>query len=526
MAMRRTRTSPLLRPGRACARSLAAGAALLLWWAAFLPALVSSAFADQERAISLLYEAVQKVEDNYARIPDYRKMYVAGLGRLRKEVGAARFGFVEEAGGEVLLRGRENTLRVLLRGDAEGGLGAFERAYRFALENMAAGAEKKGEKKDGLRVMYAALSSMVGALDPFSGFLSPEAYRQMRVEHTGSYGGVGIIITRRGEKLTIISPIEDTPAFRAGLKSEDVIAEIDGAPTRDMPLSEVVQRMRGAAGEPVRLLISRERWPKPREVTLRRAVIRIRSVKAGVKEGGVGYLRITAFHGRTTRELDEGLGRLMRRDVRGIVLDLRGNPGGFLTKSVEVSERFLPEGSMVVFTRGRRRSETAYFRSRARGVWVGKPLVVLIDKGSASASEIVAGALQDLDRALIIGRTSFGKGSVQAIIPMRGGAALRLTTARYYTPLGRLIHEKGIRPDVEAGPKTLSREQVAERRKTLTSSEEKPKGAGAGGADAALELAVAVLRDAPSADVEALRRAALRAQRKAEARLPASPGSP
>ncbi len=497
---------------------------LLLWWAALPASPLPRASADQEKAVALLYEAVENVEDNYARIPDYRKMYVAGLGRLRKEVGAARFGFVEEAGGEVLLRGRENTLRILLRGDAEGGLGAFERAYRFAVENMAAGGEE--QKKDGLRVMYAALSSMMGSLDPFSGFLSPESYRQMRVEHTGSYGGVGIIITRRGERLTIISPIEDTPAFRAGLKSEDVIVEIDGAPTRDMALPEVVRRMRGPAGEPVRLLISRAGWPKPREVTLRRAIIRIRSVKAGVKEGGVGYLRITAFHGRTTRELDEGLRKLMRRNVRGIVLDLRGNPGGFLTKSVEVSERFLPEGSMIVFTRGRRRSETVYFRSRARGVWVGRPLVVLINKGSASASEIVAGALQDLDRALIVGRTSFGKGSVQAIIPMRGGAALRLTTARYYTPLGRLIHEKGIRPDVEAGPKALSRQQVAERRKTLTSSEEKPREAGAVGADAALELAVAVLKEAVSADVEALRRAALRARREAGARLSASPAAP
>ncbi len=468
--------------------------------------LVFSLSSDQEEAIALLYEVMQKVDDNYARTPDFRKMYVAGLEGLKKSSGDGRFDFEEKAGGEVLLKAQEKELLVRLRGDIEGGLGAFERAYRFVMENAGDSKKKKGE----LRVMYAALSSMLRSLDPFSTFVSPESYKQMRVEYTGRYGGVGVIITVREKKLTVISPIEDTPAYRAGLKSEDVILEIDGAPTADMALFEVVRRMRGPAGKAVDLLISRVSWPKPRNVKLRRAIIKIRSVKTEVKKGGIGYLRVTAFHGRTTRELDVGLNELIRKKVRGIVLDLRDNPGGFLRQSVQVSERFLPDGSMVVFTRGRRRSETVYFRSRGNGVWLGKPLVVLINKGSASASEIVAGALQDLDRALILGRTSFGKGSVQAIIPTRGEAAIRLTTAKYYTPLGRLIHEKGIQPDVEAGPQPLTRKEMQERRKKMkTSLYKKDKETDAKKKDVVLELAVAVLKDAVSADVEALRQATI-----------------
>ncbi len=485
---------------------------LVLLVAVLSASLVFSLSSDQEEAIALLYEVMQKVDDNYARTPDFRKMYVAGLEGLKKSAGDGRFDFEEKAGEEVLLKAQEKELLVRLRGDTEGGLGAFERAYRFAMENAGDSGSKK--KKGELRVMYAALSSMLRSLDPFSTFVSPESYKQMRVEYTGRYGGVGVIITVREKKLTVVSPIEDTPAYRAGLQSEDVILEIDGTPTADMPLFEVVRHMRGPAGKAVDLLISRVSWPKPRNVKLRRAIIKIRSVKTEVKKGGIGYLRVTAFHGRTTRELDVGLNKLIRKKVRGIVLDLRDNPGGFLRQSVQVSERFLPDGSMVVFTRGRRRSETVYFRSRGSGVWLGKPLVVLINKGSASASEIVAGALQDLDRALIIGRTSFGKGSVQAIIPTRGAAALRLTTAKYYTPLGRLIHEKGILPDVEAGPQPLTRKEMQERRKKMkTSLYKKDKETDEKKKDPVLELAMAVLKDAPSADVEALRQTALHAQR-------------
>lgn len=512
MSIRRIRFFRLLRsraPGVRRAKHLTI--CLILSAAVLSASLVFSLSGDQEEAIALLYEVMEKVDHSYARTPDFRKMYVAGLEGLKKSAGEGRFDFEEKAGDEVLLKAGEKELLVRLRGDTVGGLGGFERAYRFAVEN-AGDSEKK--KKGGLEVMYAALSSMLRSLDPFSTFVTPEAYRQMRVEHTGRYGGVGVIITVREKKLTIISPIDDTPAHRAGLKSEDVILKIDDAPTADMPLSEVVRRMRGPAGQTVDLLISRASWPEPRNVTLRRAIISIKSVKTEVKEGGIGYLRVTAFHGRTTQELDVGLNDLIRKKVRGIVLDLRDNPGGFLRQSVQVSERFLPDGSMVVFTRGRRRSETVYFRSRGSGVWVGKPLVVLINKGSASASEIVAGALQDLDRALIIGRTSFGKGSVQAIIPTRGEAAVRLTTAKYYTPLGRLIHEKGIKPDIEAGPQPATKKEIRERRREMKSSlykkedktEEKKK-------DTVLELAVAVLKDAGSANVAALRRAALDAQR-------------
>ena len=522
MSIRRNRFFRLLRSrAGGIRRAKHLSICLILSVAVLSASLVFSLSSDQEEAIALLYEVMQKVDDSYTHTPDFRKMYVAGLEGLKKSAGEGRFDFEEKEGDEVLLKAGKKELLVRLRGDTDGGLGGFERAYRFAMANAGDSEKKKG----GLSVMYAALTSMLRSLDPFSTFVSPESYRQMRVEHTGRYGGVGVIITVRDKKLTVISPIDDTPAHRAGLKSEDVILEIDGATTVDMPLSEVVRRMRGPAGKTVDLLISRASWPEPRNVTLRRAIISIRSVKTEVKEGGIGYLRLTAFHGRTTRELDVGLNELIRKKVRGIVLDLRDNPGGFLRQSVQVSERFLPDGSMVVFTRGRRRSETVYFRSRGSGVWVGKPLIVLINKGSASASEIVAGALQDLDRALIIGRTSFGKGSVQAIIPTRGGAAVRLTTAKYYTPLGRLIHEKGIQPDVVAGPQPLTKKEISERRREMKTSLYKKEKTDEKKKDSVLELAVAVLKDAASADVEALRQAALGAQRAmpgAQATLPSA----
>ena len=526
MSIRRIRLSHLFRSRAGGVRRAKHITICLTLLAAVLSAsLVFSLSSDQEEAIALLYEVMQKVDDSYARTPDFRKMYVAGLEGLKKSAGEGRFDFEEKAGDEVLLKAGEKELQVRLRGDTDGGLGGFERAYRFAMANAE---DSKKKKKGGLRVMYAALTSMLRSLDPFSTFVSPESYKQMRVEHTGRYGGVGVIITVRDKKLTVISPIDDTPAHRAGLKSEDVILEIDGASTKDMLLSEVVRRMRGPAGKTVDLLISRASWPEPRNVMLRRAIISIKSVKSEVKEGEIGYLRVTAFHGRTTRELDVALNKLIRKKVKGIVLDLRDNPGGFLRQSVQVSERFLPDGSMIVFTRGRRRSETVYFRSRGNGVWVGKPMVALINKGSASASEIVAGALQDLDRALIIGRTSFGKGSVQAIIPTRGAAAVRLTTAKYYTPLGRLIHEKGIQPDVEAGPQPLTKKEIRERRKEMkTSLYKKKKKADEKKLDTVLELALAVLKDAKSADVETLRQAALDVQRvKRSAEAVSSTASP
>ena len=233
MSIRRIRFSHILRSrAGGVRRAKHLTICLVLLGVVLSASLVFSLSSDQEEAIALLYETVQLVDDNYARTPDFKKMYVAGLEGLKKGTSDGRFDFEEKAGGEVLLKARDKELLIRLGGDTEGGLGAFERAYRFVVEN-AEDSDKK--KKGGLRVMYAALSSMLRSLDPFSTFVSPDAYRQMRVEHTGRYGGVGVIITVRDKKLTVISPIEDTPAYRAGLKSEDVILEIDGVATGEMP---------------------------------------------------------------------------------------------------------------------------------------------------------------------------------------------------------------------------------------------------------------------------------------------------
>ncbi len=357
--------------------------------------------------------------------------------------------------------------------------------------------------------MYAALTALLSSLDPFSTFLSPDVYREMQVETTGRYGGLGITITTRDKKITIVSPIEDTPAYEVGLKPGDVIAGVNGEPTQGWSLSKAVRKMRGPPGTAVRLDIERSGWPKAKEFIVMRAIVQIRSVKSRVMDGNIGYIRLTAFHERTSDELDDALSRLRRSGVGAMVLDLRNNPGGLLRQSVRVAERFLPDNSMVVFTRGRHRSQTMYFRTDGNGEWARKPLIVLVNRGSASASEIVAGAMRDLDRALLVGRKTFGKGSVQTIIPISGGAGIRITTAKYYTPLGIEIHGKGILPDIEAGP-ALRKEKGGGSKAAKKKSPPPPlpkriNDPAFGEDDEALQLALRTLRKTKSPVVEVLR---------------------
>jgi carboxyl-terminal processing protease len=292
---------------------------------------------------------------------------------------------------------------------------------------------------------------MLASLDPHSGFMSPEIYKEMKVDTRGEFGGLGIEISARDGVLTIVSPIEDTPASRADLQAGDHILKIEKEFTKGMEIMEAVQLMRGKPGTSVTITIMRSDFEKPQPFTLEREVIKVKSVKSKTLETGFGYVRLAQFQERSGEDLNNALDKLRKDNdgsLQGLVLDLRNNPGGLLDQAVEVSDKFLSEG-LIVYTQGRDDDAQMEFSALRSGTESDYPMVVLINGGSASASEIVAGALQDHGRAVIMGTQSFGKGSVQTIIPLSDESGLRLTTAKYYTPNGTSIQARGIIPDIE-----------------------------------------------------------------------------
>lgn len=303
-------------------------------------------------------------------------------------------------------------------------------------------------------LVYGALKGMIGKLDPHSEFLDPEKYKELQTDTEGQFGGLGIIIQMRDNFVTVVAPLEDTPGFRAGILTGDRIVKIDGKSTENMSLPDAVKNLRGDPGTEVVVTILRPSSGQVKDYTLKRAVINIDMVKDinGKKEfplGGnkIGYIRIVQFGEKTSDDLETALRKLQSQGMQALILDLRWNPGGLLDQAVEVCQKFLPRGQLVVSTEGRKDSQK--FAAHGRGDELkNMPMVVLVNLGSASASEIVAGCLQDLHRAIIVGETTFGKGSVQSIIPLDDGAALRLTTAKYYTPSHKVIHEVGITPNV------------------------------------------------------------------------------
>ena len=297
-------------------------------------------------------------------------------------------------------------------------------------------------------LIYSAIKGTLRGLDPHSSFLDPESYREMQVETSGSFGGLGIEITLRDDVLTIVAPIEGTPAHRAGLQTGDRIIKIDGLTTKDLQLSDAVKRMRGKPGSKVTITVAREGWPEPRDVELTREQIRVQSVRAHDLGGGIAYIKLRQFQEQSPGDLAAALEKAAKAGMKALVLDLRNNPGGLLTAAVEVTEEFVDDGKLVVYTEGRVRNQNMRFSAHAKKSYPPLPMVVLVNQGSASASEIVAGALQDWGRAIMVGTQTFGKGSVQTIIPLSDGSGLRLTTAKYYTPKGRSIHGKGIAPDI------------------------------------------------------------------------------
>jgi carboxyl-terminal processing protease len=299
------------------------------------------------------------------------------------------------------------------------------------------------------QLIEGAINGMLASLDPHSAYLTPDLYKELQVDTKGSFGGLGIEITNRNGVLTVVSPIEDTPAYRAGVKSGDQIMKIDGEFTKDMSLVDAVKKMRGPKDTKVTLTLKREALPELFDVTLTREIIKIQSVKSKMLDKGYGYVRVTQFQERTDDDLERALKNLDKEagGLQGLVLDLRNDPGGLLTQAVKVSDLFLDSG-LIVYTDGRLENQKQKYFAHKPGTWSDFPMVVLVNGGSASASEIVAGALQDHKRALVLGTTTFGKGSVQTILPLDDSSALRLTTARYYTPSGRSIQATGIVPDI------------------------------------------------------------------------------
>lgn len=304
------------------------------------------------------------------------------------------------------------------------------------------------EVPDTKTLIQGAIKGMVSSLDPHSSFMNERAFKEMDLDIRGEFQGVGIQIGIKEQQLTIIAPIEDTPADRAGLAAGDKILRIDDAWTKDMTIEDAVDRMRGPKGTKVRLLILREGWQKPKEFPIVRDVIKVQSVKSKMLEGDIGYVRITQFQGQTAQDLERHIAKLRDKGMKKLVIDLRNDPGGVLDASVDVSSLFLPKDSLVVYLQGRNPSDRKDFKSSFSGPYQDIPLVVLVNAGSASASEIVAGALQDSRRAVIVGTQTFGKGSVQTVFSLDGGTGLRLTTAKYYTPKGRSIQSVGITPDL------------------------------------------------------------------------------
>lgn len=305
---------------------------------------------------------------------------------------------------------------------------------------------------DEQKLVENAINGMLSSLDPHSSYMNAKDAADMRVQTKGEFGGLGIEVTMENELVKVITPIDDTPAAKAGVLAGDFISEIDGKPVRGLKLEDAVQKMRGPVNTPIKLTILRKGADKPIELTVVRDIIAVQAVKSRVEGGNVGYLRVISFTEKTYDDLEKAIKKIKAQvpadQLKGYVLDLRLNPGGLLDQAINVSDAFLERGE-VVSTRGRNPEETRRFNAGPGDLTDGKPVIVLVNGGSASASEIVAGALQDLKRATVVGTRSFGKGSVQTIIPMGEAGALRLTTALYYTPSGKSIQGTGIQPDIK-----------------------------------------------------------------------------
>jgi carboxyl-terminal processing protease len=312
-------------------------------------------------------------------------------------------------------------------------------------------------------LVYGAIRGMLATLDPHSAFMPPEVYKEVQVETKGEFGGVGIQIGIKDNRLTVIAPIDGTPAERAGIKAGDFIIKVNEESTKDMTLVDAVQKMRGPKGTKVTLTIQREGATEPMVFVLTREIIKIESVRSKMLDGNIGFIRVTQFQDQTAKDVSAALRKLREQKMQSLILDIRNNPGGLLTSAVEVSEQFVGPNRLIVYIKTREGRKDDYVSHNKEQQPDDYPIIVLVNEGSASASEIVAGALQDWGRAVVVGAQTFGKGSVQTILPLGDGSGLRLTTAKYYTPKGRSIHGVGILPDIVVKGKQTATPPIRER---------------------------------------------------------------
>ncbi len=338
--------------------------------------------------------------------------------------------------------------------DAEGyeELKVFSEALSIVRKNYV-------DEKTPKDLIYGAIKGMINSLDPHSGFMTPEQYKEMQVDTKGEFGGLGIQIGIKEGMLTVIAPIDDTPAYRAGIKAGDKIIKINDEFTKDMSLQDAVTRMRGIPSTSIIITILREGWKETKDFTIVREIIKIKSVKSKLLEDGIGYLKVSQFQESTASDLSKAIVKLKEEGMSSLILDLRNNPGGLLNSAVEVTSLFIPDNKMVVFIKDKKGEKVEYLSEKPNEDF-SQQMIVIVNEGSASASEIVAGALKDWNRAVIIGTQTFGKGSVQSVIPLNDGSALRLTTSIYFTPKGTSIQTTGITPDIEVKPEIQEGEKV------------------------------------------------------------------
>jgi len=394
---------------------------------------------ERERELQLVQEVVSQVLDNYVLALDPVRLAVAAIEGMSSAADGERI-IAERQGDAVRLQAGEASMVLPLSRDGRMNRESVSTAYHFIRQKAAATPSKE--------LAYGAIDGMFAQLDPHSAFMTPEVYKEMRLETQGTFGGLGIQVAVKDRQLTVVTPIAGTPADRAGIQPGDRIVRVDDTLTQQMTLMEAVQRLRGPAGSKVTLTILRHESPGPFQVTLTREVIALKPVKLVTLEQSIGYVKIVSFSEQSGRDLQRAVQTLTEKGVKGVILDLRGNNGGLFNESIRAAELFLDEGQPVVSTASRHKNEAAHYKAAHPGALVKVPMIVLVNGGSASASEIVAAALQDLKRALIVGSKTYGKGSVQTIIPLKDGSALRLTTARYVTPAGRSIDGVGIQPDL------------------------------------------------------------------------------
>lgn len=394
---------------------------------------------EREHELESVHEVMGQVLNNYVLVLDPVRLAVGAIEGMSSTVGEKQI-VAERRGDAVRLQAAETSKVLLLTADEKAIRESLDAAYHFI--------RQKAPAVPSQELAYGAIDGILAQLDSHSSFMPPEVYKEMQIETHGSFGGVGIQVAVKDRQLAVVTPIEGTPAERAGLQPGDRIMKIDGRPVPEMTLAEAVNQLRGPAGSKVTLTILRQDSPGPFQVTLAREIIALKPIKSIELEHAIGYVRIGGFSEQSGHDVQQVVRALSNKGVQGLILDLRGNRGGLFSESIKVAELFLNAGQPIVSTVARAKNQSAEYKATHPGPLLKVPVVALVDGGTASASEIVAGALQDLKRALIIGINTYGKGLVQTIFSLSDGSALRLTTAKYLTPLRRSIDGEGIHPDL------------------------------------------------------------------------------